>query len=125
MVNDFAKVQKIPQTKPVVQSANFKAPIFGKGVFHPPKNITTPSIATKNIMAYSAKNTNAKRIPPYSVWKPPINSDSASGISKGARLHSAKVATKNITYTTIKCGAWNIFQANTPPISDTSQNPKK
>ena len=29
-------------------------------------------------------------IPEYSVWNPPTNSDSASGMSKGMRLVSAK-----------------------------------
>ncbi|COX55807.1 Uncharacterised protein [Mycobacterium tuberculosis] len=70
--------------------------MLGNGVFHPPKKITTPNIDTKNIMAYSAKKIKANRIPPYSVWNPPINSLSASGISNGALLHSAKVAIKNI-----------------------------
>src|SRR5690606_26568318 len=64
---DLLNVQNIPHNGPVVQSANFSAPIFGKGVFHPPKKITAPNMATKNIMAYSAKKTKANRIPPYSV----------------------------------------------------------
>src|SRR5690606_13442140 len=103
--SDLLTVQKSPQPKPVVQSANRKLPMLGRGVFHPPKKIMTPSIETKNIMAYSAKNKKANLIPPYSVWKPPISSDSASGISKGALLHSASVAMKKMIYTTKRCGA--------------------
>src|SRR5690606_32850435 len=95
--SDLLSVQNIPQPNPVVQSANRKLPILGKGVSQPPKKIMTPKMETKNIMTYSAKNRKAKLIPPYSVWKPPINSDSASGISKGALLHSAKVAIKKMT----------------------------
>src|SRR5690606_17046024 len=64
---DLDRVQNKPQNNPVVQSANRRDPMLGKGVFQPPRNITTPSIATKNIIAYSAKNTKAKRTPPYSV----------------------------------------------------------
>src|SRR6476646_9559523 len=93
-VKHLAMIQNMPQKIPVVYSASFKLPIFGKGVFHPPKNKVTPNMATKNIMAYSAKNMKAKRKPVYSVWKPPISSDSASGKSKGARLHSASEAMK-------------------------------
>src|SRR5690606_4424411 len=82
-------VQKTPHANPVVHSASFTTPILGKGVFQPPRNTTTPIIATRNIIAYSARKIKAKRRPPYSVWKPPTSSDSASGISNGARLHSA------------------------------------
>ena len=67
IVSDLINVQKIPHPSPVVQSASLAIPILGRGVFHPPKKMTTPNIATKNIMAYSARKMNAKRIPPYSV----------------------------------------------------------
>ena len=84
----------MPQPLPVVQSAKCTAPMFGSGVFHAPKNSTTLIIDTKNIIEYSEKNTNAKRIPVYSVWKPATSSDSASGMSNGARLLSANEAIK-------------------------------
>jgi len=84
----------MPQPLPVVQLAKCTAPMFGNGVFHAPKNSTTLIIDTKNIIEYSEKNTNAKRIPVYSVWKPATSSDSASGMSNGARLLSANEAIK-------------------------------
>jgi hypothetical protein len=39
----------------------------------------------------------AKKKPLYSVWKPATSSLSASGMSKGVRLHSAIPATKKVT----------------------------
>ena len=87
-------IHKMPQPAPVVHVANCTTPIFGSGVFHAPKNNITPIIDTKNIIEYSAKNTNANLKPVYSVWKPATSSDSASGISKGARLLSANEAIK-------------------------------
>ena len=90
----FKATQNIPQTTPVVQLANCTEPILGNGVFHAPKNKITPIIDTRNIMEYSAKNINANLKPEYSVWKPDTNSDSASGISNGARLASANEAMK-------------------------------
>ena len=79
---------------PVVQVAKCTEPMFGSGVFQAPKNSTTLIIDTKNIIEYSAKKTKAKRQPVYSVWKPATSSDSASGISNGARLLSASEAIK-------------------------------
>jgi hypothetical protein len=45
---------------------------------------------------YSAKNTNAKKLPIYSVLNPDTSSDSDSEKSKGARWHSAKVENTQI-----------------------------
>lgn len=45
---------------------------------------------------YSARKNNAKPILEYSTLKPETSSDSASGKSKGARLVSASIETKNI-----------------------------
>ena len=42
----------------------------------------------------------AKKKPLYSVWKPATSSLSASGMSKGARLVSARPATKKTTKAT-------------------------
>src|SRR5690606_38833237 len=96
IVSDFNSVHAIPHPSPVVQSARRKLPMLGNGLFHPPKKITTPNIATRNIIAYKDKYKKANYIWQYSVGKPPISSDSASGISKGARLHSASEAIKEI-----------------------------
>src|ERR1700754_61270 len=65
--NVFTAIQNIPQALLVVQSAKCTGPILGNGVFHAPKNRITPTIDTRNIMEYSAKNTKAKRIPVNSV----------------------------------------------------------
>ena len=43
------------------------------------------------MFAYSARKNSAKRMPLYSVWKPPVSSCSASGMSNGARLVSARL----------------------------------
>src|SRR5690606_20247833 len=45
--SDLDNIQKIPQTIPVVYSANLKSPMFGNGVFHAPKNKVAPSIDTR------------------------------------------------------------------------------
>ena len=65
--NVFIRIQIIPHAVPVVQVAKVTEPIFGKGVFHAPKNKMTPTIDTKNIMEYSAKNTSANCRPVNSV----------------------------------------------------------
>src|SRR6202000_1647091 len=90
----FITTQNMPQAMPVVQLARCTDAILGNGVFHAPKNRITATIDTRNIIEYSAKNTSAKRKPVYSVWKPATSSDSASGISNGARLLSASEAMK-------------------------------
>lgn len=71
---DFDISQKIPHTmfatlpvSPVVQSANFMAPMFGNGVDQLPKNNTVPNTLTKSIMAYSDSIIEAQRNPEYSV----------------------------------------------------------
>src|SRR6184192_3587230 len=92
--NTFNTVQNIPHAAPVVQSAKCTLTILGKGVFQAPRKRITATIDTKNIIEYSARKTKANRIPVNSVWKPATSSDSASGISKGARLLSASEAIK-------------------------------
>jgi hypothetical protein len=62
----------------------------------PPKNKRTVNKLIRIIEPYSAKKKRAKPILAYSTLKPETNSDSASGRSKGARLVSAKIETKNI-----------------------------
>jgi hypothetical protein len=63
---------------------------------HPPKNKTTVRTLIRIIEPYSARKNNANPILAYSTLKPETNSDSASGKSKGARLVSARIDTKNI-----------------------------
>src|SRR5437588_9668410 len=66
---------------------------FGKGRSHPPSHSVTAIDDTAIIAEYSARKNSDQRKPLYSVWKPAVNSDSASGKSKGARLVSATIAT--------------------------------
>src|ERR1700746_2824280 len=65
---------------------------LGKGRSHPPSHRVTAIDETAIIAEYSARKNNDQRKPLYSVWKPAVNSDSASGKSKGARLVSATIA---------------------------------
>ena len=58
---------KIPQAIPVVHVAKCTEPMLGNGVFQAPKNKITPIIDTRNIIEYSAKNTNANLMPVNSV----------------------------------------------------------
>jgi hypothetical protein len=66
----------------------------GIPVHQPPKKSTTATAETRYMAAYSERKKRPKRMPVYSVWKPETSSDSASGRSKGARLHSARLATR-------------------------------
>src|SRR6266581_7563507 len=66
---------------------------FGKGRNHPPNHKVTAIDDTAIIAEYSARKNKDQRNPLYSVWNPAVNSDSASGKSKGARLVSATIAT--------------------------------
>ena len=60
-----------------------------------------------NIFTYSPKRNKPNFIAEYSVWKPPTNSVSHSGKSKGALLVSANAATKKM----INANGWKkIFQ---------------
>src|ERR1041385_6334600 len=69
---------------------------FGNGRIHPPSHSVTAIDDTAIIAEYSARKNNDQRNPLYSVWNPAVNSDSASGKSKGARLVSATMATAKI-----------------------------
>src|SRR5258708_2064850 len=66
---------------------------FGKGPSHPPNQRVTAIEDTAIMAEYSARKNSDQRKPLYSVWKPAVNSDSASARSKGARLVSATMAT--------------------------------
>src|ERR1700692_2151652 len=69
---------------------------FGNGRSHPPSQSVTAMEDTAIMAEYSARKNKDQRKPLYSVWKPAVNSDSASGRSKGARLVSATMATAKI-----------------------------
>src|SRR4051794_17023151 len=66
------------------------------GRFQPPKKIVTIRPETTTTLRYSAAKNAAKRPPPYSVLKPPTSSASASERSNGARLVSAKPASRKM-----------------------------
>ncbi len=68
----------------------------GCGAWKPPRNRTEVTAEMTNISVYSAMKNIAKKNPLYSVWKPATSSLSASGMSKGARLHSARPAVKKM-----------------------------
>ena len=93
----LSKSQKIPHKGP---SKNNQ--VSGKilniliGDSHPPRNKTDETILTINILAYSLRKNIAHLNPEYSVIQPATNSDSASGISNGVLLVSAKTDIKNI-----------------------------
>src|SRR5688572_3875273 len=64
------KPQSVPEISPgvpLVKSASLRLPMLGKTVFQLPKNKTTATRQTSNIMAYSAKNKAANRKPLYST----------------------------------------------------------
>src|SRR5580693_5876215 len=69
---------------------------FGNGRNHPPSQSVTAIEETAIMAEYSARKNNDQRKPLYSVWKPAVNSDSASARSKGARLVSATMETAKI-----------------------------
>src|SRR5207302_8380961 len=69
---------------------------LGNGRNHPPSHSVTAIEETAIIAEYSARKNSDQRNPLYSVWNPAVNSDSASGRSKGARLVSATMATAKI-----------------------------
>src|SRR2546422_11777351 len=77
-----------PQVSPVSK--------LGTGCSKPPSQSVTAIAETAIIAEYSARKNSDQRNPLYSVWKPAVNSDSASGRSNGARLVSATIATAKI-----------------------------
>src|SRR5215831_14809191 len=70
---------------------------LGKGRSQPPSHSVTAIEETAIMAEYSARKNKDQRKPLYSVWKPAVNSDSASGRSKGARLVSATMAMAKMT----------------------------
>src|SRR5881628_2063050 len=70
---------------------------LGNGRNHPPSHSVTAIAETAIIAEYSARKNKDQRKQLYSVWKPAVSSDSASGKSNGARLVSATIAMAKIT----------------------------
>src|SRR5215470_13498705 len=66
---------------------------LGNGRIQPPSQRVIAIDDTAIMAAYSPSMNKDQRRPLYSVWKPAVSSDSASGRSKGARLVSATIAT--------------------------------
>src|SRR6185436_4258331 len=95
-----------------MMSRKCNAATFGNGRSQPPKNSVVATDETTIMFAYSARKNSAKRIPLYSVWNPPVSSCSASGMSNGARLVSARLPMTKITNAT---GCTNTYQ--TPELS--------
>src|SRR3954452_2176974 len=85
--NDLIRNQVQLGTK----SRNASAATFGNGRSHPPRNSVVATEETTIMFAYSARKNSANRMPLYSVWNPPVSSCSASGMSNGARLVSARL----------------------------------
>src|SRR5258708_5386163 len=80
-----------------MMSRKLSTATLGNGRSHPPKNSVVATEETTIMLAYSARKKSAKRMPLYSVWKPPVSSCSASGMSNGARLVSARLPMKKMT----------------------------
>ena len=88
----------------------------GCGAIQPPRNATEATAEKMNISVYSAMKNIAKKKPLYSVWNPATSSLSASGMSKGVRLHSARPAVKKMTNAMGISGKYlNISQCPRPP----------
>src|SRR5919112_1934624 len=66
------------------------------GMSHPPKKSVVTMAQTVTTLAYSAMKKKENFMALYSVWYPAISSDSASGMSKGSRLVSAKPEIRNM-----------------------------
>src|SRR5450755_4900229 len=93
-----AKKRKvIPGTRPKARFHVDPLSRFGNGCSHPPSQSVTAIEETAIMAEYSAKKNKDQRKPLYSVWNPAVNSDSASGRSKGARLVSATMAMAKMT----------------------------
>src|SRR5947209_9134271 len=91
------KRQEIPGKSEKTKSQRGPLSQLGNGRSHPPSHKVIAIDETAIIAEYSAKKNSDHRNPLYSVWKPAVSSDSASGNSNGARLVSATIATAKIT----------------------------
>src|SRR6266852_9895243 len=86
---------------------------LGNGRIHPPSHKATAIDETAIIAEYSARKKSDQRKPLYSVWKPAVSSDSASGRSNGARLVSATIAIAKMP-NAIKPSGKNLKTNHTP-----------
>src|SRR5512140_471240 len=66
------------------------------GYSQPPRKITEPKTLQVIIEAYSVSWNIDQRMPEYSTKNPPEISDSATGMSNGARWSSLNIAVKKI-----------------------------
>src|SRR3954468_18623127 len=82
----MAKVLAPSQIQPGIALKNGTS----KGDNQPPRNMTTASIETSHMLAYSARKNIAKLMPEYSIMCPATISDSPSTTSNGWRLVSAR-----------------------------------
>src|SRR6185437_1649624 len=80
--------------KPLLAPAHM---FSGQGACQPPMNSVAARADTVVMLMYSARKNIAKLSDEYSVWKPATSSPSASGRSKGARLVSPTIDTRNTT----------------------------
>ena len=65
------------------------------GKLYPPKNSIAIKAEDTNIATYSENKNKPSFMELYSVWYPPMSSDSHSGRSKGALFVSAREQMKN------------------------------
>jgi hypothetical protein len=75
------------------------------GPFQPPRNRVAAIADCDTIPAYSVSRKNANRSPVYSVRWPKTSSESATGMSNGGRVSSAKLAIKKTTKATASHGS--------------------
>ena len=81
---------------PIQINPGIKFPTTGIIGIQPPKNRIIVKADIRIMFEYSPKKNKANPIAEYSVKYPATSSASASGKSKGARLVSARMETKNI-----------------------------
>ena len=92
-----ARTQMKTRTRPsIFASIQIGSRKLGPGPIQPPRNIAAAIPETTRISMYSTSRKEPKRMPPYSVMKPWTSSASASGMSNGVRLVSAKPASMKI-----------------------------
>src|SRR5665213_3570047 len=87
--NSLPKNQSIGH-QPVLASCHSE---IGQGASQPPRKSVVINADTVTMLMYSARKNRANFSDVYSVWKPPTNSPSASGRSKGARFVSPTIET--------------------------------
>src|SRR5581483_1817577 len=98
MKQNTARARNVkPGNKENTRSQVSPASKCGKGRIHPPSQSVTAIEETAIIAAYSLSMNKDQRSRVYSIWMSAVNSDSASGRSKGARFVSATMAIAKTT----------------------------